>query len=432
MKEIQKKDKLLAKLLPGQKPRPGVVYRPSQFAVQAGGRVWNTLTQQCLETALPQSARAGEGYDDLIRDYMLVPMDKDECRFYEGISAMMRAYNRKPGCFGYTILPTLGCNARCVYCYEQGMVQTRMSGETVAQVIRFILDTHAEDDVALSWFGGEPLLCPDIIDTITAALGEAGLRYHSSMISNGSLITPRIVEKMTGAWKLGSIQISMDGAERDYVARKRYLSGSDHYRAVIENIRRMAESGIRVAIRCNVDFDNWDGVPEMLLDMKELLPDKRNVQFYFAPLNAVRAGDDEAAMWERIVSAAPLLEDAGFTPMGWLVRSGPFQIFHCMADGGSVVIAPDGCLYPCEHCPPEARFGDIWRGVTDEAARRDFCRADRTREQCRGCSYLPLCTSFASCPVRDAHCRAIRDMEVQTFLPRMRPMEGGQDEVTIC
>ena len=48
----------------------------------------------------------------------------------------------------------------------------------------------------------------------------------------------------------------------------------------------------------------------------------------------------------------------------------------------------DGSLYPCEHCPPESRFGDIWHGTTDEAARKAFCRVDQTREKCRACPHM--------------------------------------------
>lgn len=53
------------------------------------------------------------------------------------------------------------------------MKPVTMTPETADQTIRYILDTHEGDRVSLVWFGGEPLLCPDLIDRICGGLREA-------------------------------------------------------------------------------------------------------------------------------------------------------------------------------------------------------------------------------------------------------------------
>ena len=112
MIEIRKPDDTLAKLLPPVVPRPEITYILSQYALpfEHGGKryVFHNLTKQCIEGALPVSAKAGEGYDDLIMAQFLVPENKDECAYYNQISALMRAYSKKKGVRGYTILPTFG------------------------------------------------------------------------------------------------------------------------------------------------------------------------------------------------------------------------------------------------------------------------------------------------------------------------------------
>lgn len=439
MIEIRKPSATLAKLLPTVSLRSGITCIPSQYVLPFTNNgkdyVFHNLTKQCIEGTLPESAKVGDGYDELISAQFLVPEDKDECAYYNQISTLMRAYNHKKGIRGYIILPTLGCNARCVYCYEEGMKQVTMTPEIVEQTIRFILDTHEGKNIVFSWFGGEPLLSINIIDRICEAMGDAEVEYKSRMTSNGSLITPEIVQKMVGPWNMKHIQISMDGAEQDYVSRKRYFVDYDYYHKVMEKVSLLSEAGITVAIRCNVDEDNWGRIPAFLSDLRENVQNRDKVSVYFAPLNDVRKSEHDIPMWEKIRDARKLIEDVGFRAEPFMSLVLDFHTNHCMADGGSVVITPDGSLYPCEHCPPESRFGDIWNGVTDEAARKEFCRVDRTREKCRKCPFLPDCTNFATCPVLDTHCREVREMMAIDDLKRMveqKKSENTDAEVPVC
>ena len=430
MIEICKPDAALAKVILPQKAQPGISYVPSQFVLpfSHNGKqyVFNVFTKQLIEGELPDSAHAGEGFDDLIEAMFLVPEGKDECTYYESIARMMRLYGQKKGVSGYTIMPTLGCNARCVYCYEEGRKPVKMTPEIVEQTIRYILKTRSKENITISWFGGEPLLCPDIIDHICDRLREENVSFQSIMVTNGSLITPGIIEKMLTRWNLKRLQISLDGAEPDYIARKRYYADSDQYHAVLHTIGQLSEAGIRVAIRVNVDESNWSGIPQLLDDMDRFIGHKEHVTVYFSPLMDVRAGENDLAMWKKITDAAPLIEKAGFHALAYLRSFRRFRANRCMADSGSEVIGPDGSLYPCEHCPPESRFGDIFNGTTDEQARTEFCRTDRTREMCRKCVFLPDCTSFASCPWVDAHCKEARMMNTLTDLRHMLDQTNNQ------
>ena len=422
MIEILPPDASIYETLPNVKLRPETAYVPSQYALPFEHRgkayVFHTLTKQCICGTLPASAKAGAEHDDLISARFLIPSGQDECAFYLSVSSLMRLFSRKKGSSSYTIMPTLGCNARCVYCYEQGMKQTVMTPAAADQVVRFIMETHGENEVRLAWFGGEPLLCPETIDRICNGLREAGLAFCSSMVTNGSLITPEIIRKMVHDWNLDFIQVSMDGSETDYISRKQYYVYHDYYHKVMEAVSAMSEAGIPVSIRCNVDEKNWDGTSRFLQDLQAGIKNKQHVSLYFDLLDHIRRGENDARMWAKIVEARGKIESAGFRTglMNKLVKG--FCISHCLADAGGMVIAPDGSLYACEHCPPESRFGDIWHGVTDEQCRNVFCRADRPREECHNCPFLPYCTGFASCPVRETHCKDSRKLITLDLLKR--------------
>ena len=428
MTERRKPDRRIRELILPEDPEPGITYIPSQFVVpvpSAGSScLFNTLTGQCIEAELPASATAGAGFDELIEARFLVPEGLDESAFYSYVFSLMQLAKPESKVAGCTILPTLACNARCVYCYEEGMQPVSMTEETAEQAVRYLLSIRADRLLRLSWFGGEPLLLPDVIDRICLGLQAAGAPYRSSMISNGSLITPGILEKMTGLWRLRNIQISMDGAEEDYRSRKRYLRYNGVYQRVIGAVESMAEAGIRVSIRYNVDEGNLERIPRFLEDLKAGVADRRRVSVYLAPLNAVRESENAVVVWDGIRDAKRLIDDAGFRSADIIRLPRAFRTSHCMADRGAPVIAPGGSLYACEHCPPEARYGDVWNGVTDEAARKAFCRTDLVRPSCRRCPYLPLCTGFQSCPVRDRDCRNVIRRALDELFSRL-PSSGG-------
>ncbi len=432
MIEYQKADAAVARLLSKQTPQAGVLYVPSQFAYPftSDGKqfLYHTLTKQCVEAILPASCSANEGFDELIQGRFLVPSEQIEYPLYESVSKLLRTLHRKPGYNGYTILPTFACNARCVYCYEAGVEQHAMKPETVDQLIHFLLETHAKEELTLTWFGGEPLLCPHVIDRVSAALQEAAVPFHAIIVTNASLITPEILEKMTGAWKVKRVQVSMDGAEADYVARKRYRQDLDQYHTVIQAIDRMAEAGIQVTIRCNVDEQNIGSVPLFLEDLKTAITHKENVRFYLARLFQTYGDAHNPDLIQAIRDLSPAIASAGFQPQLGSTSVNKLRINHCMADGSGVVISPDGGIAACEHLPSETRYGDIWNGPTSPEIRAEFTRTDRTREKCRSCPFLPICTSFASCPNIDASCRVWQQKRLEPELIRLVQKKTSSNE----
>ena len=423
MVEIRKPNPIPKLLMSPVKALPGIRYVPSLYALpfEHGGKhyVFQNMTKQCIEGMLPDSARAGEGFDELIEARFLVPADQDECSYCVHVAALVRAAFRKNPKNVYTILPTLRCNARCTYCYEEGFPQTAMTPETADQVIRYILETHTRPEVMLAWFGGEPLLGERIIDRICEGLREAGLDYSSGMITNGSLITPAILEKMTGEWKLREIQISMDGAEPDYIARKRYPVDHDQYRQVMESVGRLSETGITVNISCNVDEKNWNGIPQFLADLSNAVTNKKKVNVHFSPLLDVQRGENDVAMWKTILSARSLIEAAGFPYTPVMRDAFVFRACRCKASAGKPVIWPDGSLYTCTTMAPKGRYGDIWHGVTEEAVRKEYTRMDRPREKCRACPCLPNCSAYEHCPTEPAHCREVYELLMREALTQL-------------
>ena len=422
MRELHRPDDTFRKLFSEQAPRPGIFYVPSQFALPFSHRgkqyVFNTLTKQCVKAVLPERTAAGEGYDELIKARFLVPEGTDEYAFYRSVLTLRKLHDRKNLKPAYTILPTLGCNARCVYCVEEGMKPIGMTSETVEDTLRFILNDCDKKKITLSWYGGEPLLRQDVIDRISGGVREAGVDYKGIMVTNGSLITPETIEKMTDLWRLERVQISMDGAERDYIARKRYLDYRDNYHRVIESVDRMSEKGISVQIRCNVDENNLDGVTRLFDDLSAGIGHKQNVSVYLAPLHQAMWGKNGIAVCEKILALQDAIRDVGFTLLFERFNH-VMPTYHCMADAEGIVIGPDGGLYCCDDLLDSAWIGTVKDGITEPDARTAFVGADRIPEKCKACTFLPDCIPVMGCPNFGMICTEARELFTLDALRRI-------------
>lgn len=408
MKELHRPDEMFGKIFPAQTPRSGIFYVPSQFSLpfihRGKSYVFNTMTKQCVEAELPASATANGDFDELIKGRFLVPKGTDELVYYRSIISFLKAYEQKNLKKGYTILPTLGCNARCVYCFQEGMQQIGMTHETVEDALRFILNDCGGKEITLSWFGGEPLLREDVIDRITSGVKEAGVEFKSLMISNGSLITPATIGKMVDLWRVQSIQISMDGAERDYIARKRYLTYRDDYHIVIDAIQRMSDADIQVMVRCNVDENNLPGVPRFLEDLSAGIGNKKNVSVYLSPVYQELQKINSMKLWSDILAMENRIEAAGFSVS--FERIGfALSAFHCLSDANGIVIAPDGKLHCCEELAEGSVIGTVRDGIKDPDARKAFARIRPVPGKCEDCKFLPICMPFPTCPKFGLLCR---------------------------
>ncbi len=75
---------------------------------------------------------------------------------------------------GLTLAPTLGCNFNCVYCYEEDHNNfTKMSDEVQDSILKLIKGKgKALNSLNITWYGGEPLLAIDIVQSLSKKIVE--------------------------------------------------------------------------------------------------------------------------------------------------------------------------------------------------------------------------------------------------------------------
>lgn len=368
----------------------------------------------------------------LMRDYYLVREDEDDSRLYENLVRLARAVQPKQpkGLSVYTILPTMACNARCFYCFEQGYPVVTMSPETAEATADFILRTKRDGKLTLNWFGGEPLLRPDIIDGICQRLRADGAEFESMVTTNGSLIDEALIARMKDNWNLVKAQVSLDGEENEYVRRKAYINLPQPYPLVMRNIGLLLNAGVRVNLRCNIDRDNLPTVPLFLCDIDRRFPDKSALSLEFVSLYGNNGTDDELTLYKACDELRLEAEKLQlYARKRFSERS--LRLHYCIAQEPNrhTVISPEGKLYCCEHCTAGTETGNVRDGFTNQKLLKLYASQGTPPEKCRGCVFLPACTAFTLCDIKNTSLRCREIQENSLLIALRRTAEGLDKEV---
>ncbi len=349
----------------------------------------------------------------LIRHRFLVPQGVREDLTVEQLRAvMMKRLEAKRVIVNYNILPTTFCNARCFYCFESGVRHVHMSNETADRLVKFIASHHGGKKVTLAWFGGEPMLGMRQIDRICRGLDRLNISYVSDMTSNGFLFDADLARHAREAWQLKSIQITLDGTREIYNRIKAYLSaGEDPYERVLRNIGLLADEGVRVRIRLNMDSHNEKDLENLIDELSDRFAGKKTVRVYVAILDE-GAGFDPISHTpeeqERLVKRLSQLRDR-LEEKGWPhFRAGMLPglcINSCRADDPhSVQCTPEGILSKCVTHIYEDTVGSLEEGVTDRE-KEVWWRQRAPFDGCETCPLYPSCLYLLkNCPDRRTGC----------------------------
>lgn len=297
------------------------------------------------------------------------------------------------------IAPTMKCNARCYYCYEQGRETPTMTDEVVNGVVDFLVKyTQKAESLNLSWFGGEPLLGEAVIDKIIASLKtRISIPITSTMTTNGSLLNDRLIEKMVNSWQLKTIQITLDGCKEYYSKVKNYYNGNQYYEKILGNIQKLSDNSIKVSIRINLSCENVDEAERLIDYLNERFYKNANIDVYYMPL--VQYSDEKDP---RIIERDQDLENICRRIFGKLKQGKSNYVDECNFRDRTLpcaavtedffIIDPTGTLYKCQHDIGEKTqsVGDVFHGVLHNKIMSEWCFS-ALPAKCCSCNYLPMC-----------------------------------------
>lgn len=141
-----------------------------------------------------------------------------------------------------TMVPTMACNCRCTYCYElhPSLKTSKMSEEVIDNLKKYISSKVRDINVlSIGWFGGEPLLCMDIIQEMSEfcidLCGKEDVSYFSGMTSNGVLLNKKNAQIITD-YGIHSVQITLDGSKKNHDKTRVTAGGKPTFDIIHSNI----------------------------------------------------------------------------------------------------------------------------------------------------------------------------------------------------
>jgi uncharacterized protein len=360
---------------------------------------------------LNQGDVSPEYKDTLTELDMLVPDRKQE---WHEMLGYLDEVNRLNDGLDVSIILGLDCNFACTYCYEGSMKgKHTMSDDTADQLIAYSKSRFTPDKkkLTLDFYGGEPLLYTKRIKYIAKRLKpyveEQGGTFRFSLVTNGSLLTPEIVNELLPLG-LKAAKVTVDGPAAVHDQYRPFVSGKGSFAIIMRNVQACCDM-VRIGLGGNFTRDNYKKMVPLLdyLEEQGLTPDRlANVQFLPAGQTTDIFANPEfsggcVSCSEPWMAEASLLLREEVMKRGYKTpKMGPSPCMVDIDDG--LVIHYDGSIFKCVAMIGHHRFaiGDVWKGIEDY---RELYGLEswRKNKECRQCVYLPLC--FGGC----------RDMEFQ-------------------
>jgi uncharacterized protein len=328
-----------------------------------------------------------------------------------------------------TILPTEGCNFRCEYCYEEHK-QNVMSKETQQALIDFVKrNINSYMGLSVSWFGGEPLLYPEIIEHLSKEFKEicktCRKPYSAIMTTNGYLLDYDMFKRMKKCRVL-NYQITLDGMPEVHDSQRFLVDHSPTFDRIMENLKeiKVKEKSFMYSfdIRTNLTANSLATYPEFVeLLKKTLLDDNRFKQRVRIAWNGTNDDEYEKKMINNSDITAidfwknhfqQMKEQIGGNKNTDQVRDAflreMISLYPCYAaKSNSFIFGPDGRVFKCT-----VHFDDSKEGVIgyldasgqlienkDIHTRWTTRNVGKDRDICYNCVVYPICQGV-SCPYK--------------------------------
>lgn len=311
-----------------------------------------------------------------------------------------------------TICPTMGCNFDCPYCFEKHRTG-KMSLEIQNKVVNFVKKIIAKGGIKtihVTWFGGEPLLAVDVIESLSEKLleiaNQKNIYYDADIVTNGYLLTQQIADMFLRV-KINKCQITLDGIGEGHDKTRHLVNNGPTFNKIVDNLTNI-KFRINISIRHNVYADNTNEIEPLKKLVQEIIKKSGNNLYYYSAFT----NDADSAMEREKTINYLNIEDFYSYEINRKIQS--FQAYNGTYCGAHtltfIVIDELGNLYKCwedlgriENSFGRVEFWDISNPLATSKNPQILIKYINTGgairdKECLDCIWLPTCQG--GCPHR--------------------------------
>ena len=315
-----------------------------------------------------------------------------------------------------TINPTLDCNFKCWYCYEEHPKEYMNEGtiEKIKRHIRYMVEQERVTSLLLDWFGGEPLLYfYEVIYPIATYAKKLckkhKIPYSSQMTTNAYCIDEKMIPYFAEI-ENGFFQITLDG-DRERHNKIRNASGKPSYDIIINNINMLCEKLDKVFITMRLNYDEKTlqsgNIYSILDDIKE--KNRKKIRINLQRVWQTKKGKLDEKQYQHLINFIETAKEKGF-----LISSGgglAMGIFYTcyVSRYYHTEINYDGKIYKCT---ARAYTDDYVMGElmpngaiqwNEQKLSKMYANPMFENAMCITCKYLPLCNGVCPQSILDAN-----------------------------
>ena len=318
-----------------------------------------------------------------------------------------------------TLCLTHACNLACSYCYGGRKLERHMPAEVAERALQMVAD-HDSPSIEVGFFGGEPLLVFDLVESYTLmaierlASGCEALNF--TVTTNGSLLTSEQLEFF--ARHDFFVALSMDGTRTAHDAARKYADGRGSFDAVDAALTALLESQLRFEVVAVVDPANVRYLGESV----RYLVDRGVKTISLNPNFSAEWGRADREHWRRgYQEAADVFIDCfrnGFRlelnildeKIMTHLDSGFKVDDRCRFGEGAFAVAPSGNLYPCERlvaedADPTYCIGNVFDGFSHRLGELSRQLEGGRSSECERCTVHQRCMNWCPCQnIADSGC----------------------------